>query len=490
MTEPPAAPLPTYEPEAAAPEPKKRRRIPIIGLVLAVLTAAAIGYVAWREFSGDDKYPDKWDPKVLPFVKIVEEERGLKFKHPVYVDFLSDKEFAKKSTTDESDLDAEDKASLKESQAIFVATGLLSPKVDLLKETNALSSGGVIGSYSYKSERITMRGEKLNAKSKSTLVHELTHVLQDQHFDLERFRGDEDEGQRGGLRTIAEGDADRIEEKYTDDLSKSEKEEIDRIEDKQSKNFEKSAGKVPEVLTILFGTPYVLGGRTVSLAKAVDDDGENAAIDRLLEDPPGSEEDLLDPYTFLVDKDKDIQVKVPTLDKQLEKHLGDGTFGAMGWLLVLSQRLSAEEALVAVDGWGGDQYVAFERANQSCLRVDYRGDTKDDVNQMYDALTRWREVAPGAASTLERQGAGLRFATCQPPTKATVGESKFRDAIGLELVRTDAAQAFIEEGAPPEAGRCSGEGIVREFDFAEINTPTPTEAAREQLMALARGCAS
>lgn len=479
-------------PGAPIEAPKRRRLLMVtlvLGLVLVQVGGAAIGYVAWRQFSSDDtqeqpKYPDAWDPKVLPFVKIVQKQRGLKFKHPVYVDFLSATEFTQQFT---SELDAEEKASLEKSQGILVATGLVAPSVDLLKEFNTLTGAGLIGAYSYEDERIRMRGKNLNEKAKATLVHELTHVLQDQHFDLSRTRGDEDEGQQSGLSTIIEGDADRIEKKYIGTLSKSEKAEVRRIEKKQFRAYQTASRKTPPVLKSLFESPYTLGEGLVYLAKALADDGDKAAIDDLLKHPPRSEEDLLDPFTLLVGKDKDIKVGVPGLDWNLERRLGDGTFGAQGWLLVLTQHLSAVEALTAVDGWGGDQYVTFERANLPCVRVDYRGDTKGDVSEMYDALTRWRAAAVGVPTTLERRGQGLLFAMCQAPRPSPVGASSFDEALGLALVRTGATVGSIGEGTSLTEARCFGVGVVREFSYAEIlaeNLPV------EQLQALVASCSS
>ena len=36
------------------------------------------------------------------------------------------------------------------------------------------------------------------------------------------------------------------------------------------------------------------------------------------------------------------------------KSFDDGAFGALTWLMVLSERLPTQQALTAVDGWGGD----------------------------------------------------------------------------------------------------------------------------------------
>ena len=38
--------------------------------------------------------------------------------------------------------------------------------------------------YSFRTKQITVRGRTLTPSVKATLVHELTHVLQDQHFRI------------------------------------------------------------------------------------------------------------------------------------------------------------------------------------------------------------------------------------------------------------------------------------------------------------------
>ena len=63
--------------------------------------------------------------------------------------------------------------------------------------------------------------------------------------------------------------------------------------------------------------------------------------------------------------------------------------------MLLSERLPLEQALTAVDGWGGDAFAAYERDGVSCVQIDYRGDTPEDLAQMQGALQAW--VGAGAA---------------------------------------------------------------------------------------------
>src|SRR5690349_8057929 len=75
-------------------------------------------------------YPSAWDPRVLPYVQVVEKERGLPFLHPVAVRFLPAAEFEKTVEADASKLDAKDREKLKQTTGLFRALGLLSGNVD------------------------------------------------------------------------------------------------------------------------------------------------------------------------------------------------------------------------------------------------------------------------------------------------------------------------------------------------------------------------
>ena len=74
-----------------------------------------------------------------------------------------------------------------------------------------------------------------------------------------------------------------------------------------------------------------------------------------------------------------------------------------------------EQALTAVDGWGGDSYVAYERDGVSCLKANYRGDTPEDLVQMKTALEAWVRKLPEGSASVTRDGIDLLFS---PATRA------------------------------------------------------------------------
>ena len=72
------------------------------------------------------------------------------------------------------------------------------------------------------------------------------------------------------------------------------------------------------------------------------------------------------------------------------------------------------DSLDAVDGWGGDNYVAFERDDVSCVRANYRGDSKRDLAEMNTALGKWVDAGPAGSASVRLDGNQLLFESCDP----------------------------------------------------------------------------
>ena len=213
--------------------------------------------------------------------------------------------------------------------------------------------------------------------------------------------------------------------------------------------------------------PYVFG--EALLRVAVDEGGERA-VDNLFRSPPKTEEQQLDPWTLVEDHEGHLNVKAPSLPDG-EKSFDDGPFGSIGWLVVLSERIPAEQAITATDGWGGDAYVAFERDGVSCVRMTYAGDTPRDMAQMQGALSAWVNRRPGQAS-VRRDGGMLAFESCDPGTNAaSVATGGSTKAVKLVLTRTYASVELKGAGMPTEMARCSSDRLVRAFTTAELNNP-------------------
>src|SRR3546814_7554365 len=136
-------------------------------------------------------------PDVLPILarlaEFVEDERGLTFAHPVHVDFLTAEQYSSQTTSDPEGVADEEQAELDRYASELRAFGLATREVDLFEAYNAVSDAGTLAFYDPSDERIQVRGTEVTVGLQVTLVHELTHALQDQHFDLERLYDDEND---------------------------------------------------------------------------------------------------------------------------------------------------------------------------------------------------------------------------------------------------------------------------------------------------------
>ena len=313
----------------ASPNEREPRRATwlIVNLVFVLIIGTCVvgGYLLIRGSEGNN-YPDAWDTRIAPFAEIVEDERGLEFDHPIYVDFLSVKEFQKQVSSDEEDLTAEERKEIEQSTGMMRAVGLLEGKVDLFESSNKLAKVGTLGYYSYEDERIRIRGERLTPAVQSTLVHELTHALQDQHFDLgARFKAlENDEGAASSsYRAVVEGDARRIESAWAKSLRKKGRAALERSEAAQARRYKSQSSDIPEILQTFIGAPYLFGEATLALAVAEDGD---EAVNRLFAKPPTTDEHLLNPWTL---EDRELQLTVPKPElADGEKKFDSGTFGA------------------------------------------------------------------------------------------------------------------------------------------------------------------
>ena len=461
---------------------RRGRRWPVLLLVVALLTAAGVAGVLWLrdDDDGAGDYPDAWDPRVEEYVEVVEDERDLEFKHPVQVDFLTEEEFEKRVTADEEDLTDEDRKEIEQVTGVFRALGLIGSDVDLFDTMNELQQAGVVGYYSYDDERIRMRGTELTPDVQSTLVHELTHALQDQHFDLgkrvEELEEADDSAAASAFDAIVEGDARRIETSWREELSEEDRKALDDSQADQLEDFEADSKDIPDVLETLMAAPYAFGEALLEVATQ---EGGDEAVDALFESPPTNEEHQLDPWSLIEDDETAIEVPEPELAPG-EEEFDKDPFGALGWLVVLAERLPAKQAFVAADGWGGDAYVAFERDDVSCIRVNYRADSDEDLGEMETALTDWVEAGPKGAAKVRADGPMLVLESCEPgPGAPTTANGGSEDAVSLALSRTYLSATLVDSGFDSSQARCSADRLVQEFTLEELNSPT-TEQERVQ----------
>ena len=457
---------------------------PVPDTSAAAGTAAAVGTTA-------TDHPARWDPRVRRLVRVTERLRGLEFKHPVAVRFRDGRAFERGLTSGRRPTRS-DRVEIEQYTGLLRALGLLTGDVDLEQSFRHGRASGALAYYSFEDQRVTVRGNELTPAVRATVVHELTHVLQDQHFaigrrvrTLARSEDPEDVTERSVLSAVVEGDASRSEVLYRATLSHAGRRALDADAAAQHDSARRRIGEVPAVVSTMIGAPYVLGQ---ALAEAVGEHGGNAAVDGLFTDTPAEESALLDPFELLAGETRAVPLAVPGLYDG-EQEVGSGRLGAVTWYLVLAQRLPLGDALAAVDGWNGDSYVAFERDGTTCVHASYAGDRPPDTARMLRLLRRWVAAGPASTASVRRDGAAIRFESCDPGTAAVAGDAP-ADALALPTTRTYLGIQAMRAGMSRAGSRCYAGELVRAFPVSSLRDPTfgsdPRTVRRAQRLAL--GC--
>ena len=371
---------------------------------LAVLLAAACG---GGSASDEPAAPEEFDPRIADLVEFVETERGLTFRHPVFVDFLAEEAYAAR-IVERNELTEEDREELERFSRVMRALGLVRSEFDALEAFERTLAGGTAAFYDIESQRILVRGTDLNASTRATVVHELTHALQDQRFDLAPIVSDEaSEGEDAGLRALVEADAERIEDAFVATYDAAELAEYARLERELGALALPALEELPPIFLEFFVSAHVLGPPMLDALIAVDGEG---AVDAAFQAPPTSEEHVIDVSAFLAG-DLPVEVRPPAL-RDGEEELSREEFGMLSLLLMLGERLGFEDAWRAADGWGGAAFVSFERDTTVCVRIAVAGDTREDLDELNDAFTRWAATMPAAEA--EHDGDLAIITSCDP----------------------------------------------------------------------------
>ncbi len=424
--------------------------------------------------SDEPSHPDEWDPRVADLADYVEDVRDLDFDHPVQVDFLTPAEYTSATTGGLSDAEEEELAELDSAAAQLRALGVVSGALDLREVVGQASDAGTLAFYNPDDKRIRVRGTEVTVGLRVTLVHELTHALQDQHFDLGGLlEGDDvDSSASAARRGLGEGDALRVEDQYvSEELTDEERDSYDEEYAGEVARSEDATAAVPAFIEATFSTPYALGAPFV---ETLFNDGGNGAVDDAFEDPPDTEEHLFDPASFLLEEEaEDTELG---LDDDIDV-VDDGPFGSPSWFLVLAERIDPDVAFQAALGWGGDGYAVFERDDVTCIRAVFRGDAEADEEQMGAALDTWAPAVPGGkASRIDVEGhPGLEACDPGPDIDLRVtGRSN-------EVLILPNVWGFLEAQAVPtlgpEGARCFAAKVLEGLPYERL----AAEEADEEL---------
>jgi hypothetical protein len=433
-------------------------------LVSVVMSASAAG-AATR--SGTSAAPS-WDPRIAGIAQEVAKLRKLDFEHPVPVTFLSSKEFDKKVTVDADKLSKKAKQSYAQSTGQLAALGLVPHGTDLVQSENALHSSSVLAFYSASKKKFFVRGTEVDTpNAKVTIAHELTHALQDQHFDLTKLEKEAAKTHSSdALRSLVEGDAVRIQKLYLKTLPDAEQQTYDRenASDVKQAQDQSDAADVPASLQVLLEAPYAFGDSMLQVVLAA---GHESELDAQFRSPPKNDLAYLDPTT-LVDEVKFTNVPAPVLTKGEHQVGKPDSFGAFALYLVLAQQLPGDEALRAADSWGGDAMVAYRKDGQQCVRAAFAGRSATDTGAIADGLRTWAAAQPAGSATVETGRGRVVLSACDVADPRAAPKHTADEALVLAANRNGLLGVLMDQGAPSAVASCTADATVADPLFQPL----------------------
>jgi hypothetical protein len=262
------------------------------------------------------------------------------------------------------------------------AFGLLPKGFDLDSFMVDLLTEQIAGLYDPKTHEFYVADWIPAADQKMVMAHELTHALQDQHFQIDKWAkaarpNDDSELAR---ESVLEGSAMAAMVDYLLQGSGRSLQDLPDIDpsmlvgDMESTPMLK---KAPPFLKDALIFPY-LDGLNFSAA-IVRPDGWGA-LSGVFAKPPVSTQQILHPALYRSGRVPP-KVELPSMDKQLGPDwtkLEDNIMGEFGWKEVLKQFLGEEKATPVSAEWSADRYLVYEQKKTHRLLLIARLDLANE----------------------------------------------------------------------------------------------------------------
>jgi len=306
--------------------------------------------------------PPESSKHVRELLEIAERYRGLKALRQVPAGSMSPKRLKEQiKASMPKDLPPE---ALKALGTSLKAFGLIPESMDLGRYLPDLLSSQVAGFYDPDDKYLALvdfprgalgKGEKAEGDD-MVLVHELTHALQDQHFDLHRFEDPDPLSDGGTAKTaLVEGDATLAMIDATMKMSFEAMPGMDAIMANMMQDPEKLAAASPGFPgaremsaapawireTLMFS--YFQGPSFRVSAKRL---GGQALLDyAFTTDPPRSSEQILHPEKWHTRRDDPVGLRFPDLAAELPgyRKASEGEMGELGLQILFRQDLKSRE---------------------------------------------------------------------------------------------------------------------------------------------------
>lgn len=336
----------------------------------------------------------------------VAEIRGLPFKRPVAVKVVTSAEARAHFAERAEKLWPKERVAL--DQAVYANLGLLPAGFDLLSSYLDLLEEQALGYYDPGSDTFFMVDTAAGTETAPMLIaHELTHALDDQHFDLDALLAVrlEDDDRGAALSALMEGSGTAVMTVFLArevQAGRTTMDAVQKIQKTEAGRAERLKATPPVIQRSLLAS-YILGlsfltrGSPARLAAGLD----LADLSRAFNDPPQSTEQILHPEKYWQDAARDLprRVSLPDLSRRLGAGWSLASHGTLGELGLASLTgapaldLASPEVLqvarwttAAAAGAGGDLYHHYVSGARSVTVLATVWDTQRDAVEFQDGL--------------------------------------------------------------------------------------------------------
>jgi hypothetical protein len=346
----------------------------------------------------------------------VQKIRGLKLIHDVPVSYLSVEETQARFRTEFAKQVSQQEIEVGVAENKMI--GLLPPDLTIGRTDLADMTLELAGFYDNRHKDIVIIDRPITVElperyknavaqmqkleTKGTLGHELTHALQDQHFDIataqKKYRGNTD--RELAYKAIVEGDATLS--GFSVVTGRVDDETIDyfdtHLQDIVPIFMGRTEGK-PRAMTYPFIFQYTEGARFV--AAAYHRNGW-AGVNALFKGPPLSTQQIMHPELYFDHPTPARTVKLAGYEKVLRdwKNVDEDTMGELMLKIILERTMGEDTPYVeAATKWAGDQLVALQKGKNLTVlwMLAFRDPgSAENFDQLYSGILD--KVLPGTTA--------------------------------------------------------------------------------------------
>jgi len=425
----------------------RARAIPRASFLLLIILAAAAGAAAPSPTGAAAKGTGEWDAFVHETSKEIAAAHGLPLKAPVAwmalpqekllarIEQLVFVDYTRQEVLDEGRLQ--------------VRLGLFPAGTSYEGTVFALLEEQVLGLFDPRERELLVAGELAGGIELSTIRHEITHAIQDQHLGLQELLARVPMGgdRQAARSALLEGDALLLEEVMAGGAGLPDGLDADGIEALMSMagpEGSKVAKAPPAIRKALF-FPYSYG---YVFARKVFAKGGYAAVNDALKKPPDSTEQVIHPDRYFAgDAPAQVSLAVPGALLDRYRVAVQDVAGELGLRVWLQEHVDRLAANLAAEGWEGDRYVFLWPRDKTLGPVNLGRGVFIQAARMESG------AANGDAAELEAALEELARVRWQPALVEEKGGMRlYRSFLGEWIaIRRDGDVVLYVEGLPADA---------------------------------------